>query len=281
MSKELPYFKFEPSEWQNGDIQMCDFETQIRFLDICCAYWTRVGVLPYAYAMQKVCGGNANALKTLEKYQIIKVEGELIRISFLDRQLEELQSKSEKARESAEKRWKAAKNDANASETQSERNANRREENRIEKKKKENNIEERKLKFASTLEEFKDLYPRDMLNAFYRYWSEPNKSNTKFKQELEKTWDLAGRLTTWANRDRTFNKQNNQTQQQKPQGATNQYYRDPTPEDDRIKRMRSQINLYTAKVKKDYVLGVNYTENDLQDYLEKNINGYSRNQSYL
>jgi hypothetical protein len=67
----------------------------------------------------------------------------------------------------------------------------------------ENNIENRKLKFASTLEPFKSKYGRDMLNQFYKYWTQPNKSNTKFKQELEKTWELSYRLETWSSREKT------------------------------------------------------------------------------
>lgn len=66
-----------------------------------------------------------------------------------------------------------------------------------------NNIEERKLKFASTLEPFKSKYGRDLLNQFYKYWTQPNKSNTKFKQELEKTWQLSYRLETWSSREKT------------------------------------------------------------------------------
>lgn len=67
-------------------------------------------------------------------------------------------------------------------------------------------MDDRKLKFAYTLEQFKNDFPREMLNEFYRYWSEPNKSGTKFKQELERTWDLRRRLDTWAARDEQFNK---------------------------------------------------------------------------
>jgi hypothetical protein len=74
---------------------------------------------------------------------------------------------------------------------------------------KTNTIEERKLKFASTLEPFQKLYPKQMLSDFYKYWGELNKSRTKFKQELEKTWDLERRLEMWARRDKDFNK--NQT----------------------------------------------------------------------
>lgn len=66
-----------------------------------------------------------------------------------------------------------------------------------------NNIEERKLKFASTLEPFKSKYGRDLLNQFYKYWTQPNKSNTKFKQELEQTWQLSYRLETWSIREKT------------------------------------------------------------------------------
>lgn len=69
---------------------------------------------------------------------------------------------------------------------------------------KENNIESRKLKFASTLQPFLLTYGKDFLNDFYKYWTEPNKSNTKFKQELEKTWSLDRRLETWAKNEKNF-----------------------------------------------------------------------------
>jgi len=68
------------------------------------------------------------------------------------------------------------------------------------------NIDSRKLKFASTLEPFLDKYGRELLNAFYSYWVEPNKSKTKFRQELEKTWELERRLQTWASNDSNFKK---------------------------------------------------------------------------
>lgn len=71
------------------------------------------------------------------------------------------------------------------------------------KNKKENNIEERKLKFASTLEPFKLKYGKEMIDIFFKYWTQPNKSNTKFRQELEATWELSYRLETWAKRDKS------------------------------------------------------------------------------
>lgn len=72
-----------------------------------------------------------------------------------------------------------------------------------------NNIEERKLKFAHTLKPFVDFYGKELIREFYDYWTEPNKSNTKFKQELLKTWSLKRRLETWAKNDINFNQNKN------------------------------------------------------------------------
>jgi hypothetical protein len=67
-------------------------------------------------------------------------------------------------------------------------------------------IEERKLKFADTLKPFKTFYNPEMMDEFYEYWTEPNKSNSKFRQELQATWDLKRRLETWVKNDKNFNK---------------------------------------------------------------------------
>lgn len=73
------------------------------------------------------------------------------------------------------------------------------------KEKKENNnrnsIELRKKEFSASLKPFLENYGKDTLNDFYTYWTEPNKSGTMFKQEMQKTWSTAGRLRTWAKRD--------------------------------------------------------------------------------
>ena len=68
-------------------------------------------------------------------------------------------------------------------------------------------IVSRKLKFSDSLKTFINLYPRETLNDFYKYWTEPNKSNTKFRQELEKTWDTKRRLENWTRNDKNFKKE--------------------------------------------------------------------------
>lgn len=46
-------------------------------------------------------------------------------------------------------------------------------------------------------------FPKNTLQEFYDYWTEPNKSGTKMRWELEKTWDLKRRLQRWANNSKT------------------------------------------------------------------------------
>ena len=59
-------------------------------------------------------------------------------------------------------------------------------------------------KFKS--EVFSYEYPKEMLNDFYDYWSEPNKSKTKERWQLQPTFEISRRLKTWAKREKSFNK---------------------------------------------------------------------------
>ena len=60
----------------------------------------------------------------------------------------------------------------------------------------------RKDSFYQSLIPYVGKYPKEMIRAFFDYWSELNKSETKMRYELEKTWELPKRLSTWANRER-------------------------------------------------------------------------------
>ena len=50
-------------------------------------------------------------------------------------------------------------------------------------------IEKIQKDFYQSLTPFVKELGRDTLREFYEYWSEPNKSKTKIKYQLEKTWD--------------------------------------------------------------------------------------------
>jgi hypothetical protein len=130
MAKELPYFKFEPGAWDNGNIQMCSRESKGLFIEICSMYWARLGDLPYALALQKLCNGNSDALQELINHQIITISKDKISIYFLDEQLSEFGILSEKRQKAAQKRW----SDASALQVHSKSNAIREEKIREEDK---------------------------------------------------------------------------------------------------------------------------------------------------
>ena len=52
-------------------------------------------------------------------------------------------------------------------------------------------------------------YDESILNGFIDYWTEPNKSNTKMKYELNKTWKTSLRLKTWATNQKKWDKPKN------------------------------------------------------------------------
>lgn len=60
----------------------------------------------------------------------------------------------------------------------------------------------RKEDFYNSLVPYVVRYGKEMIRAFFDYWSELNKSETKMRLETEKTWELARRLSTWANREK-------------------------------------------------------------------------------
>lgn len=68
----------------------------------------------------------------------------------------------------------------------------------------------RKDGFYKSLVPFVDKYPKDMIRAFFDYWSEMNKSETKMRFEKQPTWEVGKRLATWANKE-TFNGKSNRT----------------------------------------------------------------------
>ena len=231
---KLQWFKFTPTDWIMGKIQRCPEVTQARFMRLVCLYWNKECILSYEDAEIEI---DKEHLEILISKKILKVIDEFICIDFLNEQLKELEcikdDKSTSAKIGNLKRWhrpvydKFIKNEITLEsaikiayqshpdytpitpQSQNIAEESRVEESREEKSIKENNIVDRKLKFASTLKPFVDVYGKDLINEFYKYWTEPNKSNTKFKQELEKTWSLERRLETWVKNDKSFNKNQN------------------------------------------------------------------------
>jgi len=139
----------------------------------------------------------------INDFDLFVIDGDIFGSMSIQKRLDERDEKSKKASKSAHYRWNKSKTDANALPTQSDSNAikEKKEKEIKEKEIKVNDIEERKLKFAETIKPYLEVYKRDTLKEFYDYWTEPNPSNTKFKQELQKTWSLKSRLERWVKND--------------------------------------------------------------------------------
>ncbi len=75
-------------------------------------------------------------------------------------------------------------------------------------KKQEDMLHRQKL-FYQELKPYVERYTPEMLRAFYDYWSEPNKSRTKFRKEMQPTWETKIRLITWEKNNYKFNKNSN------------------------------------------------------------------------
>lgn len=146
--------------------------------------------------------------------------------------LEEVRDKRSIAgKKGAEKRWKEKQKMANAINNDSKSIANAIKKNsRVEdsivldkeilsiesKKKTEEQIKKanaakaatlkRKEEFYESLVPYVPRYGKEMIRAFFNFWSEPNRTQTKMKFELQKTWDLALRLGTWNNREPIYGK---------------------------------------------------------------------------
>lgn len=189
MAKELPYFKFEPSEWIAKDIQDCSLRAQGAFINICSYYWLRLGDLKYATALRRHCENDESVIHELLDCQAIKVDDGFIFIDFLNKQLEEFKNISAKNSENARKRWDRSKKNAVASVSQSDRNAIREEEKK-EEEKKEDIIKVEKFSFKESL--LSHGFDKDLIDDWLKVRRTKKASNTEtalkaFLNEVKKS----------------------------------------------------------------------------------------------
>ena len=71
------------------------------------------------------------------------------------------------------------------------------------------NISNRRKDFVLNVMSFD--YDKNILNSFVDYWTEPNKSKTKMKFELQQTWSTNLRLKTWAKNQKKWDRPKTQT----------------------------------------------------------------------
>lgn len=84
MAKELPYFKFTPTEWLVGKISFQPLEVQGAFIQCCCMFWKNSGVIKVDDIDYRI---GKDHLSKLIEYDFIKIEDGFLRIEFLEEQL--------------------------------------------------------------------------------------------------------------------------------------------------------------------------------------------------
>lgn len=216
MAKDLPYFKFVISEWNDGDVTLCSLEAQGLFINLCSIYWSQEGNMSLAKSKRRFSNCNATAWESLINDKVIKVKGDRIIINFLDEQFKERGKLSSTNSENAAKGWEKRRNTAtemrphtNGIEVVSNIEEKRTEENKGEEKKKEQNnigeitatkvatIEDRQKAFMERLTPYLPDYSKEMLREFFDYWVEKNPDGRKMRFEMEKVFDISRRLKTW------------------------------------------------------------------------------------
>lgn len=84
MSKELPYWQFEPAEYLTKDVSFCSLSAQGLFINICSYYWQRDCELTQNQLIKRL--NHPNEMEELIEEGVIDLEGDNIVIKFLDNQ---------------------------------------------------------------------------------------------------------------------------------------------------------------------------------------------------
>ena len=136
--------------------------------------------------------------QVIEDFDLFVVENGCFYSRRLNNHIEEINNKSKKAKENINKRW----NNTNVIRPNYQRNSSISKSNSKEDKSK--SIENRILDFKKSIQSIEGISDEDKEN-FFLYWTEKNKSGSKFRAEMEKTFSIQLRLKRWSSNN--FNKQ--------------------------------------------------------------------------
>ena len=132
----------------------------------------------------------------IEDFDLFVIENNCFYSKRLFKHIDEINNKSNKASLNAKKRW----NNTNVMQSHSDSNASK-----VNKSKVNKSIEIRIEDFKKSIHTIKDISKKDK-DDFFNYWTEKNKSGTKFRAEMQKTFDINLRLKRWASNN--FNSNN-------------------------------------------------------------------------
>lgn len=195
MSKELPFFKFNATEWITGNISYESFEIQGAFISVCAEYWNRNNCLTIEEAKLRL--RNSEIVDKLIEKNYLKTKKNNLVISFLDLERKEITAKRLKLSESGRK---GGLSKAKASLKQGSSIKE------VDKDKEIDTLKDRKQAFASSLTSFVDLYGKEMIRNFYDYWSEHGERDRKMRFEKQTSFNVELRLKRWNSKQQEVNK---------------------------------------------------------------------------
>jgi hypothetical protein len=112
MAKELPYFRFYPSEWLEGNITLENEKVQGFFIQLCAWYWKKDCEIDLKFINKRLIKGKVmlkQCLNVLIDSDIIKVnDNKTVSVLFLDEQFEILSEKRQKKIDAGRKGGKAS-----------------------------------------------------------------------------------------------------------------------------------------------------------------------------
>jgi hypothetical protein len=195
---KLPWFRLY-TEWAyDPKIQSMNETLQRRYIMLLCVTCNgeikKLSESELAFALRIT----AEDLKNTKKVFIEKnfIDDEWNVRAWNDRQFQSDRS-NERVKRYREKRKRYSNGDVTAQDTDTDTDIKE----TIIKKKSEDKKAKRltaEKNFRAEVFSYSDMYEAEMLEAFFSYWSEPNKSGTQMKQQMQKTWDIERRLGTWA-----------------------------------------------------------------------------------
>jgi hypothetical protein len=186
MSKELPFFKFNATEWITGNISYESFELQGAFISVCAEYWNRNNTLTIEEAKLRL--RNSELIEKLIEKNYLKTKKTFLVISFLDLERKEISAKRLKLSESGRK---GGLSKAKATLKQGSSIIE------VDKDKEIDSIKDRKQKFASSLVTFVELYGKELVRQFYEYWTEHGPKDKKMRFEKQTSFNLELRIKRW------------------------------------------------------------------------------------
>tara|TARA_R110002012_G_scaffold267492_2_gene451305 strand:+ start:571 stop:1320 length:750 start_codon:yes stop_codon:yes gene_type:complete len=143
--------------------------------------------------------------KVIEDFDLFVIEDGCFYSKRLMKTIEDINERSLKASNNAKKRW----DNAIAKPSQSPLNAIKVNKSKLEqikeKKIKEDKIKKDIAEFNNSVHS-QEGFEKEDKEEFFLYWSELNKSGTKQRFQLEKTWNLKRRLQRWCSNN--FSKNN-------------------------------------------------------------------------